>query len=157
MGDRKENLQRSIEKLKQLGTVKKMSNIYETEPEGMPKDTRPFYNMALCLESELRPAALLEKIKGIEQLMGRDLNNSHYRPRTLDIDILLANNEIINTGTLTIPHPRMHERAFVLEPLNEIAPDVMHPVFKTDIRQLFNNIPHHKKKGTAYRAPVLFD
>ncbi|MCP5104407.1 MAG: 2-amino-4-hydroxy-6-hydroxymethyldihydropteridine diphosphokinase, partial [bacterium] len=75
-------------------------------------------------------------LKNFEKRMGRDIQNSHYKSRTIDIDILLAEDRVINTETLTIPHKEMHKREFVLLPLHEIAPDVIHPVFNKKINRL---------------------
>ena len=96
----------------------------------------------MALETEKMPKQFLSAILSIEQEMGRKRQASKLKgPRTIDIDILLFGSSIVDTQTLTIPHPRMHERRFVLEPLAEIAPEYRHPVFKRTIRELRDAMP----------------
>jgi 2-amino-4-hydroxy-6-hydroxymethyldihydropteridine diphosphokinase len=112
--------------VKDIGALIKSSSIYETEAWG-PIEQPLFLNQVLVVETELSPTALLNHLLLIEQLMGRN-RDIPMGPRTIDIDILYYNNEIINSPMLTIPHPRISERNFVLLPLTEIAPDFLHPV-----------------------------
>jgi 2-amino-4-hydroxy-6-hydroxymethyldihydropteridine diphosphokinase len=150
VGDRAANLQAAIEKLSELGNVAAVSAFYETEPV----DTGPqpwFLNCAIKLDTEKMPRQLIAAILSVEQTMGRQ-RRQEKAPRTIDIDILLFGSSIVELPSLTIPHPRLHERRFVLEPLAEIAPDARHPVFKRTIRELRDALPagqHVKKLGAS--------
>jgi 2-amino-4-hydroxy-6-hydroxymethyldihydropteridine diphosphokinase len=115
------------------------SSLYETEPVDFIEQPW-FLNCAVALETRKTPQQLLAAILGIEEQMGRKrLQNKG--PRSIDIDILLFDNVIMNSKELTIPHPAMHQRRFVLEPLAEIAPDAIHPVLKKTIRELRDALP----------------
>jgi 2-amino-4-hydroxy-6-hydroxymethyldihydropteridine diphosphokinase len=140
MGNRLSNIWQAIDFLKTIGTILKISSIYETEPMGMAEGTENFYNLAISLNSALPPPSLLKRIKNFEKSMGRDLTDSFNQPRTIDIDILLAESQIINTESLTIPHKEMTTRGFVLIPLNEIAPDVIHPVLDKKIKEIVYSV-----------------
>ena len=140
MGDRLRNLARA-EELLQAGTGKVMerSGIYETAAWGKT-DQPAFLNKALLLQNDLSPAQLLQNIMDVENEMGR-IRSEKYGPRTIDIDILFFNREIIRLPQLVIPHPEIQNRRFALEPLNEIAPDFFHPVLNKSIRQLLAECP----------------
>lgn len=134
VGDRAANLRTAIEKLSEVGTVEAISGFYETEPV----ETGPqpwFLNCVVKVETEKMPRQLISAILALEQSMGRQ-RRQEKAPRTIDIDVLLFGSSVIELPSLTVPHPRFHERRFVLEPLAEIAPDVRHPVFKRSIREL---------------------
>jgi len=135
-GDRLSNLYRAKEFIEhRIGNLISISHIYETEPWGYAS-IKSFYNQCLYLESTLEPENILMGIIGIEREMGRIRSGESYTDRIIDIDILFYNNLIINTKELTIPHPRLHERRFVLVPLAEIAEDFIHPVFEKSIIRL---------------------
>ena len=130
LGDKHEYLRLAVELLSErAGQVLKVSNNYETEPDGFVSENN-FVNIAICLETELEPLALLEVCEGIEKELGRERKsvNLNYSDRVIDIDILYFNNMQFATERLTLPHPRMHKRTFVLEPLAEIAPRLKHPI-----------------------------
>lgn len=122
---------------KQTGTILKTSSIHKTEPWKMPANTAFFYNMCIKINTSLNAFQLLEKILLIEKNLGRirqKENTDIYESRCIDMDILLFNEEIIQEKKLTIPHPYLHERSFVLLPLLEIANDLYHPVFNKKIK-----------------------
>jgi 2-amino-4-hydroxy-6-hydroxymethyldihydropteridine diphosphokinase len=139
VGDRAANLDAAIERLQALGKIEKVSSFYETEPVEFMNQPW-FLNCAVTLDTEKMPKQLLAGILDVEQQMGRR-RTQKKGPRAIDIDILLFGNSIIDTKGLTVPHPALHERRFVLEPLAEIAPDVRHPVFKRTIRELRDTLP----------------
>jgi 2-amino-4-hydroxy-6-hydroxymethyldihydropteridine diphosphokinase len=139
VGDRAANLNDAISRLAALGTVNAVSSFYETEP--VEVTAQPwFLNCVVALDTEKMPKQLLAGILDIEQRMGRR-RVQKKGPRTIDIDILLFGNSIVDTAALTIPHPSMHERRFVLEPMAEIAPEVRHPVFKRTVREMRDALP----------------
>ena len=138
-GDRAANLRTAIDRLGALGEVLAVSSFYETEP--VEFTAQPwFLNCAVKLDTEKMPKQLLSNILGLEQEMGRR-RGPNKGPRTIDVDILLFGSSIVDTKTLTIPHPAMHQRRFVLGPLAEIAPEVRHPVFKRTVREMRDALP----------------
>lgn len=139
VGDTREYFRRAIEKLSALGTVAAVSSFYETEPWGGVAQAN-FLNAAVALDTELSPEALLTAIKKIEQELGRT-PRERWGPREIDIDILLYGDTILKTDALTVPHPRLPERAFALRPLADIAPNVMHPVLKRTTAELLADVP----------------
>ena len=135
IGDRYDNCLKAIAFLEQRGQViLKRSSLYETEPWGV-KDQPRFINMAIEIRTGLSPQELLSLLKKTEKDMGR-VYTTRWGPRLIDLDILLYEDRIINENDLQIPHPRMHERAFVLEPLAEICPEKVHPVLLKRIDEL---------------------
>jgi len=136
LGDRSQNLKKGIGLLEQLaGKPGAISSIYETEPWGYDSDLN-FYNQVIELFTPLRPFPLLEAIHEIEKSCGRDRSAPRFAPRTLDIDILLYADSVLEFPELVVPHPNLQERQFVLVPLTEIAPHVMHPILNKDMEQL---------------------
>jgi 2-amino-4-hydroxy-6-hydroxymethyldihydropteridine diphosphokinase len=139
VGDRAANLKAAIARLAGLGAVVAVSSFYETEPVELAAQPW-FLNCAVALDTEKMPKQLLAGIFEIEQGMGRRRVQTKG-PRSIDIDILLFGSSIVDTKGLTIPHPALHERRFVLEPLAEIAPEVRHPVFKRTVREMRDALP----------------
>jgi 2-amino-4-hydroxy-6-hydroxymethyldihydropteridine diphosphokinase len=134
LGDRLANLRTAIDRLSSLGKVTAVSSFYETEPVEAT-DQPWFINCAIELETELLPQSLLAGLLEIERQMGRR-RDGKKGPRLIDLDILLYEACEFQENDLTIPHPAMHERRFVLQPLAEIAPRLRHPVLKTFIPDL---------------------
>lgn len=145
LGDRAENLRETKIRIEEsIGSVVSASSVYETEPWGFVSDL-DFLNIVLCVETDLSPSGLLGRILMIESQMGRIRRESQFSSRKIDIDILLYNNEIINEEALNIPHLRMHERKFVMIPLAEIAPDLIHPVLNKSIESLLKSCKDDNK------------
>lgn len=153
VGDRGANLETAIAALGTLGKVVARSSFYETEP--VEFTAQPwFLNCALVLETTKMPRQLLKALLDLERKMGRR-RTLQKGPRTIDIDILLFGNSIVESEDLTIPHPALHQRRFVLEPLAEIAPGVLHPVLKKIVEELRDALPpgqvvrklEHEKRG----------
>ena len=140
VGNRSKNMERAAELIgAKVGAVGKQSALYETEAWGK-KDQPAFLNQVLKVDTDLSPEDLLQTILNIEQEMGRK-RAEKYGPRTIDIDILLYNDLILDTKDLAIPHPQMHLRRFVLTPLAAIAASVIHPVLKKSIDELLLECP----------------
>lgn len=128
VGNRRDYLCRCIDLLhRDVGTVTGMSAVYESEPWGFDHPTW-FLNQAVAIMTHLMPQTLLESIHQIEQTLGRTRTHTGYQPRTIDIDILLYGTCVMDIPELVIPHLRMTERMFVLQPMAELAPDLEHPV-----------------------------
>jgi 2-amino-4-hydroxy-6-hydroxymethyldihydropteridine diphosphokinase len=122
LGDREVAIRRAAE----LIGAKRLSSILETEPWGFADQPR-FLNAVAELETELAPSALLDRLLAVEQELGRTREGPRYGPRTIDLDLLLYGDEQLDEPGLTVPHPRLHERRFVLEPLAELAPEAVVP------------------------------
>ena len=138
LGDRQENLDKALDLLSQRLRVGQVSSIYDTEPVGNVNQPR-FLNLVCQVYTTLAPTGLLTLAKGFELKLGRVPSKSNA-PRPIDIDILFYGDQVIETPELVIPHPRLTERAFVLVPLTEIAPDLVHPVNGKTIKELLQGI-----------------
>lgn len=135
MGDRLANLEMAkLAIQKEIGPILINSSIYETAAWGK-EDQPAFFNQALIIETNLIANDLMMTLLAVEKNMGR-IRQEHLGPRTIDLDIIFFNDQIIQTENVTIPHPQMQKRNFVLTPLNEIAPDYIHPILKRSIAQL---------------------
>ena len=125
---------------KKIGILSAFSSIYETKPWGY-ESANDFLNMAVCVETFLPPEEILTITKSIEKSIGREEKTvNSYRDRLIDIDIIAYDDLILDSGNLQLPHPLFHERRFVLEPMNEIAPDFIHPVLHKKVSELFEEL-----------------
>lgn len=134
LGNREQNLKEAVRRASTLGRVVAVSSFYETEPVEVT-DQPWFLNCVLALETTAEPAQLMRELLRIEHEMGRQ-RLVKKGPRSIDIDILLFGDAVVNTPDLTIPHPEMTRRRFVLEPLAEIAPELLHPVSQKTVTRL---------------------
>lgn len=138
LGDREENIRRAVELLSESVCGIQTSSLYETEPWGY-LDQPKFLNMVCRCLTRMKPEELLSVCKGLETLAGRE-PSFKYGPRVLDVDILAYGDAVVKTGSLAIPHSALHERAFVLAPLAEIAPQWRHPILKKTADELLAQI-----------------
>lgn len=139
LGNRMEHLQTAIKSINALGSVKSISSVYESTSWGYDSQNN-YLNCCLKLLTALSPTELLQKTQEIEQLMGR-IKTKEYTDRIIDVDILIYENSVLDSEILTLPHPHIEKRAFVLVPLNEIAPNLFHNKHFLTISQLLENCP----------------
>ena len=138
MGNRQENLNKALELLSQRVALGQVSAIYDTEPVGNTDQPR-FLNLVCQIHTALAPMELLTLVKGIESKLGRKLGEPNS-PRPIDIDILFYGDQILENPKLIIPHPRLEERAFVLVPLSEITPELVHPVSGKTAKEMLESL-----------------
>lgn len=138
---------------KNVGRIEKRSLVYETAPWGF-EDHRPFLNQALKVQTSLSPGKLLSEVLQIELVLGRIREADQYVSRVIDIDILFYDARIIGEKHLTIPHPLLHQRRFVLVPLAEIAPSFIHPVFNVPVIQLLHSCADQNAVASFEVEPV---
>jgi 2-amino-4-hydroxy-6-hydroxymethyldihydropteridine diphosphokinase len=136
LGDRQENLKQAIASLSPQMDVKAKSNVYETPPWGYENQPQ-FLNQVVKVQTYLQPEPLLKHIKRLEVALGRKATFQNG-PREIDIDILTYDDLVLNTPVLTLPHPHMHERGFVLLPMMDIAPDLVHPLIRKSVREMLS-------------------
>jgi 2-amino-4-hydroxy-6-hydroxymethyldihydropteridine diphosphokinase len=141
LGDREQTLANAIDRLRRLGRVATCSSLYETEPVGF-HDQPAFLNAVVALETEWEPLILLQELLAIERELGRDRSHGVVNgPRTVDLDLLLMGDAVIAGENLTLPHPALARRRFVLAPLAEIAPHLRHPQRNQTIEELLALLP----------------
>ncbi|MDQ2925902.1 MAG: 2-amino-4-hydroxy-6-hydroxymethyldihydropteridine diphosphokinase [Acidobacteriota bacterium] len=139
-GDREANLREALRRMEALGRVTAVSSLHDTEPVGYKEQPR-FLNGAVLLDTELAPLELLRGMLEIERQMGRDRASATPKgPRAIDLDLLLYGDVVLTGPELTLPHPGLHERAFVLAPLAEVAPSMQHPGLQRSIAQLLRGL-----------------
>jgi 2-amino-4-hydroxy-6-hydroxymethyldihydropteridine diphosphokinase len=146
LGDRLENCRNAIEALAALPpcSLLKTSSFYETSPVGLV-DQPAFINGVVLLETDEDAHWLLRQMLEIEKTFGR-IRNLKWGPRSIDLDLLFFDDQIINTPELSVPHPSLHERRFVLEPLNEVAPDFRHPSLGKSVADLRNDLKNGEQR-----------
>ena len=145
LGDKENNLRLAVQNIEvRIGKVISLSAFYATAPWGFSSENG-FLNAAVCVETSLTPLEILSITQAIEHEMGRTHKsvNGVYSDRLIDIDMLLYGNIVLETPTLKLPHPLMQERDFVMKPLAEIAPDLMHPVLKETMHELESRLQAH--------------
>ena len=154
-GNRYANLVCALDLLGPQVHVECTSSVYETEPWGFPEETAWFLNLVCKTTTELSPVALLARIKGIEATLGRNPFSFLYEPRPIDIDLLVYGEQCLNTDQLILPHPYIQDRSFVLIPLNELAPSLLHPGLGQPVSELMERT----KDTSAVRhwGPPLVD
>lgn len=142
LGDRLENCRRGIAGLIKCGStmLTGQSRFYFTEPVDYVKQDW-FVNAVIRIRTDLEPETLLRAARTVQEGAGRVRDRIRFGPRILDLDILLYGERVVKTDTLSIPHPRMHERRFVLQPMCDIDPDIVHPVLKKTMQSLLNRLP----------------
>jgi 2-amino-4-hydroxy-6-hydroxymethyldihydropteridine diphosphokinase len=138
MGNRLANLKAAVSNLSPQMNPRKKSSVYETPPWGF-EGQEPFLNQVVMVETYLEPELLLVHLKRLETALGR-VPSFENGPRMIDIDILFFDDQIIDTSSIAIPHPRLHKRAFVLVPLAEIAPAYLHPVLRRPVSDLLEDV-----------------
>lgn len=141
IGNKESNLHLAVDNIKErVGEVISLSAFYASKPWGFSSENH-FLNAALCVETSLTPQQLLTATQQIELLMGRKrkTKDGEYADRVIDIDVLFYEDVVIKTPQLIIPHPQMHLRGFVLEPLAEVAPDKVHPLLQMTIEEIFDD------------------
>ena len=146
LGDRKANFLEAIDRIQKLPATRivKQSSLYESEPHGDAKTW--FVNAVVELETDCSVDELLKRLKSIETAMGRKrVRGKRWGSRIIDLDILFFDNEIINKRTLKVPHPELHNRRFVLAPLSELAPQMIHPKLAASVSELLAGIKDNKK------------
>ncbi|NLI71440.1 MAG: 2-amino-4-hydroxy-6-hydroxymethyldihydropteridine diphosphokinase [Bacteroidales bacterium] len=141
LGDKKQNLNRAVQQISlEVGRVLNVSSIYQSKPWGFDSEN-DFLNAVLVVQTELAPLDLLEKTQQIERKLGRlSKIKKGYSDRLIDIDILLYDNQVINLPQLIIPHKLLHKRDFVLMPLAELAPKLVHPVLEKTMKELSEQV-----------------
>jgi 2-amino-4-hydroxy-6-hydroxymethyldihydropteridine diphosphokinase len=153
LGDRLANLRLALTRLQTLARLEEVSSLYETQPQGV--SDQPLFLNAVCrVSTGLEPQALLRFLKNVERETGRQPGGERWGPRPIDLDILLYDDRVLDAPELTVPHPRLAERAFVLVPLCELAPELRHPLLGKTMKELLASVG---KKGVRKIAPRAWE
>jgi 2-amino-4-hydroxy-6-hydroxymethyldihydropteridine diphosphokinase len=141
LGDREQTIQSALDRLSAINGIRmaSISKLLENPAVGGPSNSPPFLNAAAEIETSLSAIELLDQFLIVEQSLGRH-RREKWGPRTIDLDLLLFGDQVIESERLIVPHPLLHQRRFVLEPLAEIAPDAVHPILKKTILQLLDSL-----------------
>jgi len=151
LGDRLANLRLALQRLQTLARLEEVSSLYETQPQGVT-DQPLFFNAVCRLSTGLEPQPLLRFLKNLERETGRRPGGQTWGPRPIDLDILLYDDRLVDAPELTVPHPRLAERAFVLVPLCELAPELRHPLLGKTMEELLASLGEKGVKKTAPRG-----
>lgn len=158
LGDKGRNLHFAVEEIERLlGCRARKSSVYVTEPWGYQSDS-PFFNIAIEVDTDLDGSRLLEVVRGVERAAGTGAHrdgDGQYIDRLLDIDIIYLGSEVIDTETLSVPHPRMAERAFVLVPLAEVNPTWRHPLTGLTAGEMIARLPESELEGVGKLTGIL--
>jgi 2-amino-4-hydroxy-6-hydroxymethyldihydropteridine diphosphokinase len=149
VGDRLANLRMALARLQTLARLEEVSSLYETQPQGV-SDQPLFFNAVCRVTTGLEPQALLRFLKNLEWEIGRRPGGQTWGPRPIDLDILLYDDRVVAAPELKVPHPRLAERAFVLVPLAELAPELRHPLLEKTMKELLASVG---EKGAKRIAP----
>jgi 2-amino-4-hydroxy-6-hydroxymethyldihydropteridine diphosphokinase len=151
LGDRLANLRLALARLRTLARLEDVSSLYETQPQGV--SDQPLFLNAVCrVTTGLEPQSLLRFLKNLEREIGRRPGGERWGPRPIDLDILLYDDRVVDTPELTVPHPRLAERAFVLIPLCELAPELRHPLLGKTMKDLLASVGKKRVRKIAPRA-----
>ena len=153
LGPVRENFAKALKSIEKSARVAAVSSLYKSDPVG-PQDQPKFTNAVVKVETELSPFELLDRLKAIEKEIGRE-KARRWGPRVIDLDIIFYGNLVISTDSLVIPHPRAHERRFVLEPLLEIEPDAWHPAKKMAVRDICSGLGNSQTVSKTAGPEVL--
>ncbi len=153
LGDRLENCRQGLDAIEHSGKskIQARSKFYQTAPVDYQHQDW-FINAAVCIETQLEPFSLLQELKSIEKKLGRRTDGVRFGPRLLDLDIIFYNNRVFETAKLKIPHPRAHKRRFVLKPICDIDPNILHPMLNKNVQALLDELDDADQKVIEFQC-----